>query len=225
MNKTLTLLSLIILTSSCVREPEACFEIEKQVYSRNEAIKFFNCSKRAERTEWDFGDGNVSTDYSPSYKYDNPGNYTAILRTYNDAGEDDFTFNISVGRYAVKSFTVDSIRDTLTYPRVVLGEYAALTDFVHGWKYITGKGPDCLNLNIPGGYNLTKPNLCIIHIYDIVDSESNATIATRLLDTLFIDTNVSVNLDQKRRYEDLHFYGKTETLIVDLEYELIIPNS
>ncbi len=42
-------------------------------------VDFENKSKEGETYEWDFGDGNKSTEASPSHRYMNSGNYTVIL--------------------------------------------------------------------------------------------------------------------------------------------------
>ncbi|NLA32194.1 MAG: PKD domain-containing protein, partial [Methanomicrobiales archaeon] len=58
---------------------------------------------------WDFGDGNTSTEQSPSHTYGNPGNYTVSLTACNDYGEDTDTRTdyITVLEPPVAVFTAD----------------------------------------------------------------------------------------------------------------------
>ncbi len=44
-----------------------------------EVVSFDNLSTGATLFEWDFGDGNTSTDFEPQHAYTNPGNYTVQL--------------------------------------------------------------------------------------------------------------------------------------------------
>ncbi|WP_158447839.1 PKD domain-containing protein [Aquimarina longa] len=41
--------------------------------------------------QWDFGDGNTSTEENPSHTYSKKGNYTVFLKTINDSGENTKT--------------------------------------------------------------------------------------------------------------------------------------
>lgn len=48
------------------------------------AVQFENQSQRAESYEWDFGDGNTSTEESPSHRYTGSGNYLVRLRAIKE---------------------------------------------------------------------------------------------------------------------------------------------
>ena len=52
-------------------------EAEKTVPAK---VSFQNNSKKAERYEWDFGDGKKSSDSLPAHEYKRSGNYTITLR-------------------------------------------------------------------------------------------------------------------------------------------------
>jgi gliding motility-associated-like protein len=55
---------------------------------------FINRSEDAVAYNWDFGDGNNSTDFAPSHLYTAPGLYTIALTTTSDMGcEDTYTLN------------------------------------------------------------------------------------------------------------------------------------
>ena len=49
----------------------------------NDSIDFLNESFGGSLYLWDFGDGNFSTEYEPSYAYSSPGNYDVILIIYD----------------------------------------------------------------------------------------------------------------------------------------------
>lgn len=71
----------ILLLSSCSK-PIANFivkDAEKVVPAK---VTFQNNSQKAERYEWDFGDGKKSTDSLPIHEYKRSGNYTIILKAY-----------------------------------------------------------------------------------------------------------------------------------------------
>lgn len=46
--------------------------------------------------EWDFGDGNTSSDENPTHTYDDEGDYTVSLNVENEAGTDQATLDLSV---------------------------------------------------------------------------------------------------------------------------------
>ncbi len=52
-------------------------------------VAFGDESNDAVRWEWDFGDGNSSTEQSPRHTYQEPGTYTVELSVYNDDHEVD----------------------------------------------------------------------------------------------------------------------------------------
>lgn len=53
---------------------------------RNEVVNFENLSPANYSASWDFGDGNSSTDFSPSYAYDVVGTYVVTLEVENNHG-------------------------------------------------------------------------------------------------------------------------------------------
>jgi PKD repeat protein len=68
--------------------PEAKFSVSK-IYGQNPLnVKFVDISDNANTWEWDFGDGNISTERNPEYTYTAPGNYTISLKVSNENGED-----------------------------------------------------------------------------------------------------------------------------------------
>jgi len=60
------------------------------------SILFTNTSEDALSYEWDFGDGNTSTEKSPSNTYSTDGNYEVLLRAINGTEQKEKKVNITI---------------------------------------------------------------------------------------------------------------------------------
>ena len=60
----------------------------------NNTFQFYNLSQYEDSYEWDFGDGNSSTEASPEHTYAEAGSYTVVLSVSNDCGTSVFTQEI-----------------------------------------------------------------------------------------------------------------------------------
>ncbi|MEM6964665.1 MAG: PKD domain-containing protein, partial [Bacteroidota bacterium] len=65
---------------------------------------FTNGSTNATSYEWDFGDGNTSTEENPTHTYADGGAYTVVLTATNDCGSVTFFENISFAQLPVADF-------------------------------------------------------------------------------------------------------------------------
>lgn len=92
---------------SCQKKPEAGFNIvsvnangdnEVNIYKK---VIFQNTSINGNSYEWDFGDGNISSDTDPEYQYSEPGLYTVILKAFSENGKavSTATEGITVNRW------------------------------------------------------------------------------------------------------------------------------
>lgn len=73
-----------LLFTSCSK-PIASFTItDNTVKTAPAKITFENKSKKAESYEWDFGDGNISNEETPSHQYFKPGKYTITLKAIKE---------------------------------------------------------------------------------------------------------------------------------------------
>ncbi len=79
--------SSISITLTEAPMPQANFAPKPQITTIEDPIIYFeNYSTGASFYEWDFGDGNISTEYSPTYSYTNPGEYHVILLVSDEYG-------------------------------------------------------------------------------------------------------------------------------------------
>lgn len=94
------LLVLLTLFVSCTEEPTtppvADFSYEVSETNSLE-VTFTDLSQGAETYSWDFGDNTgTSTDTSPTYTYENGGNYTVTLTVSNQGGSDEGNTDLEV---------------------------------------------------------------------------------------------------------------------------------
>ncbi len=59
-------------------------------------VYFENTSTNGDSCYWDFGDGTISYDWSPTHTFINPGEYWVLLEVYNDCGIDDYWLYVTV---------------------------------------------------------------------------------------------------------------------------------
>ncbi len=78
------ILALSILFLVGCAKPISKFTFSEEVRIAPISINFENQSQKAETYEWDFGDGNTSTDESPSHRYTGSGNYLVRLRAIKE---------------------------------------------------------------------------------------------------------------------------------------------
>ena len=67
-------------------EPSVSFTMDKTDAGIGEMIAFTNTSQNATSYEWDFGDGNSSTEENPAHSYSSAGEYTITLTANGEGG-------------------------------------------------------------------------------------------------------------------------------------------
>ena len=74
---------------------------------QNEPVNFANNSCNGETYLWNFGNGETSTEVSPTYAYSNPGEYTVTLTATNGCGSHSSTHEIEIIGFPVAASTLD----------------------------------------------------------------------------------------------------------------------
>ncbi|HII92471.1 MAG TPA: PKD domain-containing protein, partial [Methanosarcina sp.] len=67
-------------------------------------VRFTDFSENAEKWNWDFGDGNISTEQNPVYTYSATGEYIVTFTAANENGQSTKTVHISVNEKNENSF-------------------------------------------------------------------------------------------------------------------------
>ncbi|WP_159429227.1 lectin like domain-containing protein [Methanohalophilus halophilus] len=69
------------------RQPQSNFVADKRYVHINQSVKFHDASLYSPQLwQWDFGDGNTSTQQNPTYSYASPGIYNVSLNVSNEFG-------------------------------------------------------------------------------------------------------------------------------------------
>lgn len=74
----LTGLVVALFAVSCTPDPVPCFNYEV-IDEYSYKVEFKNCTEEGVSYDWDFGDGNVSTEENPFHTYAEPGSYVVKL--------------------------------------------------------------------------------------------------------------------------------------------------
>lgn len=83
-----------------VPTPTAAFTQNRNFIEMGETVSFTNTSSGATRYEWDFGNGETSTNQNPTIKFTYPGNFKIRLISYNQKDEaDTATALVKVGQF------------------------------------------------------------------------------------------------------------------------------
>lgn len=123
--------------------PSAGFDIE-QSESNYLEYSFTNTSTNATSYEWDFGDGNMSTEASPTHVYATPDEYTITLIASNDAGlSTTLSKTITILAPVTADFTFEPDPEdfrTIHFMDASVGAETLLWEFGDGYQF-TGMNP------------------------------------------------------------------------------------
>lgn len=92
----------LILISGCIKDPVASFQCPETA-GIEDIVHFQNTSEEASTFEWDFGDGNVSTEVNPSHVYTEQGVFTIHLVASNKDASDETSRDILIIPFATKA--------------------------------------------------------------------------------------------------------------------------
>jgi len=85
----------LALLLSCAEEPVPCFDydiVDDYIYQ----VTFSNCSDLGVDYEWDFGDGNTSTEDNPTHTYESSGTYSVKLFVKGEKKEAEITQEVKI---------------------------------------------------------------------------------------------------------------------------------
>ena len=108
MKRIYSLILILIFVVSCTKDekadvinPEletnltACFTVDKDTLTLGEPLQLTNCSKNAVIYSYAFGNNEISNQESPTVTFEEGGNFTITLVTYNDQRHSE-TFSLNV---------------------------------------------------------------------------------------------------------------------------------
>ena len=124
--------------------PSAGFDVA-QSESNFLEYKFTNTSTNATSYEWDFGDGNISMEESPTHVYAAADEYTITLKASNDAGlSTTLSKTITILAPVTADFTFEPHPDdyrTILFMDASVGAEMLLWEFGDGYQF-TGMNPE-----------------------------------------------------------------------------------
>jgi hypothetical protein len=125
----LTLILPLILIS-CSKEPVADFYIEIDKAKVGSEVFFHNTSDNAETYEWDFGDGNISTDKNPMHVYQLTGKFDVTLTAYSKKGKESKSMmSLDVVEPSLLVLEVLEYYDEYSVPGASVRLYPTLNDW------------------------------------------------------------------------------------------------
>ncbi len=95
LSSALIIASIALVQFSCTG-PRAAFDYSRDSDQAPSYVEFQNTSENAEGYEWDFGDGETSTEETPSHRYTSSGDYTVTLRVTKGSKVNEFKSEIEV---------------------------------------------------------------------------------------------------------------------------------
>ena len=164
MKGVLSILLVILIFSSCEEYPQYEFietnppKSDFSIETSGLEVTFVNNSSHATKYQWDFGDGNTSTDQSPVHVYGSKNKYvvTLVALDNNDAS-DEFTSEFEVG-FPIAGFEYEVLRSTASFTNTSDNATSYLWNFGDG-ETSTEKDP--------------------VHVYD---SKGNYTVSLTVTD-------------------------------------------
>lgn len=97
----------LILITACEKSskepPEASFTISSEIARVGDTIFFQNTSEGANTFEWDFGDGNGSTEENPIHIYTATGSYIIHLKVTNADGSDEASTGLEITLWSARA--------------------------------------------------------------------------------------------------------------------------
>ena len=112
MNRSILIIlgTALILNTACEKSPEtsfsdlvASFRVTPHSAGVGDTIYFTNTSEGANTFDWDFGDGNGSTEENPSHIYTTIGIFKILLVTTNVDGSDEASGSVEIKPWTTRA--------------------------------------------------------------------------------------------------------------------------
>jgi hypothetical protein len=124
----LAILPLIFL--SCEKTPSAHFYTDITNPEVGQTVVFYNDSHNANRFEWDFGDGYISDERSPSHIFNSTGPVTVTLKAISKSGiEDNASLDLTILVPTLLEIQVLEYFQEYVVPDASVYLYPTLTDW------------------------------------------------------------------------------------------------
>jgi uncharacterized protein YaiE (UPF0345 family) len=146
----------LIILSACKKDPTASFIHSSDNYEAGDTINFTSTSSDANNFQWDFDDGNTSTDKNPWHIFNSTGTYEVSLKVTNDDGSDETSSSVVIKDPTILAF------------EVVKNE---TEEIISGCEvYIFDNEDDWTNWENPidGGYTNTDGYIVFYHVKAII---------------------------------------------------------
>ena len=166
-------------------------------------VSFTNLTIDANSYEWDFGDGNSSSDENPTHLYEMAGDYTVILTAENECGEENFELQITVESPLTAAFYADTTMGCVPFN-------VQFTDQSEGdiqsWQWtFEGATPDTSTAQNP---MVAYQNAGTFMVQLIVNDGTN-------MDTLQQLTYIQADSLPVADYDYSYILGETEVMFAD----------
>jgi PKD repeat protein len=153
--------------------PIAGFSADSASGSAPHTVQFQDTSSNGpDSWLWNFGDGNTSTDQSPSHTYESVGSYTVTLDVSNDAGSDGETkasfISVSAPEPPVANFSAD----TALGPAPLMVNFSDLsTGNPTSWQWDFGDGSGSTAQNPAHEYTTPGLKTVTLDVSNVVSSD------------------------------------------------------
>jgi PKD repeat protein len=131
-------------------------------------IQFVDTSKNANKTDWDFGDGTNSTDFSPVHTYSTAGTYTVNLTVSNANGTDSKTATINVSELPVSISPVANF--SINVPLTV--RFTDSSENATSWNWDFGDGMNSTDQNPTHTYSTAGMYTVNLTVSDANETDS-----------------------------------------------------
>ena len=168
-------------------------------------VQFNDSSRNATSVNWDFGDGNNSTERNPIHKYLTPGTYTVNLTAINGNGTDSKLATITV------SSAITGPAENIDVGQLKIYELNASTfSNVPEGIYAAEARTDVSVCNTSVTYNNT------LHSFDFVKTKTNygELYIGKLSPMTDGDIAIDLGLDTSSTWSELYIYSSVSYLII-----------